>query len=220
VRRVAKCGARCSSRYVSLHGAVLFSYPRKGVQSASDCRIQNAPPPLMPEKATSASVRPAALGRPRIPSLSSTRTARSPLVWLALLTRACHVEPLAPGSSCSPAAGLTPPAGPKAVSRLLVTLGPSLCALVTQNRWLLARPAVPLLVSLRRLVLKRLRACSQHSARPYARLSRRTGLRRQIPWWRRSVFARANSTGIRLLSSSSTLVVNSFDCNASLVKKT
>ncbi len=89
VRRVAKCGARCSSRYVSLNGAVPYSYPRKGVQSALDCRIQNAPPPLMPEKAPSASVRPAALGRPRIPPRSSACTARSPLFWLDLLARSC-----------------------------------------------------------------------------------------------------------------------------------
>ncbi len=34
LRRVAKRGARCSSRYVSLHGAVPYSSPRKGVQSA------------------------------------------------------------------------------------------------------------------------------------------------------------------------------------------
>jgi hypothetical protein len=77
---------------------VPYSYPRKGVQSALDCRIQNAPPLLMPEKATSALVRPTALGRPRIPSRSS--------VPHALLSS---------GSSCSR-------------------------ALVTQNRWLLARP--------------------------------------------------------------------------------
>jgi hypothetical protein len=89
VCRVAKCGARCSSRYVSLHGAVPHNYPRKGVQCASDCRIQNAPPPLMPEKATSASVRPAALGGPRIPPPSSAHTACSPLFWLDLLARSC-----------------------------------------------------------------------------------------------------------------------------------
>jgi hypothetical protein len=92
VRRVAKCGARCSSRYVSLHGAVPYSYPRKGVQSALDCRIQNDPPPLTPEMATSASVRPAALGRPRIPPHSSARTAHSPLFWPDLLKRSCCVE--------------------------------------------------------------------------------------------------------------------------------
>jgi hypothetical protein len=122
-----------------------------GLLRALDCRIQNAPPPLMPEKATSASVRPAALSRPRIPSRSSARTARSPLVWLVLPARACHAEPLAAGSS--------------------------LRALVTQNRWLLARPyaclsAEPLAAgsSLRALVTQNrwLLAC------PYARLSRRT----------------------------------------------
>ncbi len=101
-----------------------------------------------------------------------------------VLMRACHAEPLAPGLSCSSATGLTPPAGPTAAS--LATLGPSLCVLVTQNRWLLACPAASPLVSPHRLVLKRLRACSQHSACPYACLSRRTGLRHQIPWCCRS----------------------------------
>ncbi len=43
----------------------------------------------MPEKAPSASVRPAALGRPRIPPRSSARTAPSPLFWLNLLARSC-----------------------------------------------------------------------------------------------------------------------------------
>jgi hypothetical protein len=33
-RRFAKRGARCSSRYVSLHGAVPYSSPCKGVQIA------------------------------------------------------------------------------------------------------------------------------------------------------------------------------------------
>jgi hypothetical protein len=63
-----------------------------------------------------------------------------------VLTRACHAEPLAPGSSCSSAAGLASPAGPEAAWRLLATLGPSPHALVTRNRWLLARPAAPPLV--------------------------------------------------------------------------
>ena len=43
---------------------------------------------------------------------------------------------------------------------------------------------------------------------------------RQNLWWRCSVLARADSTGIRQLSSSSTLVaLNSFDCAASLRKR-
>ncbi len=42
----------------------------------------------------------------------------------------------------------------------------------------------------------------------------------QILWWPRAVLARADSTGIRQLSSSSTLVaLNSFDCAASLRKR-
>ncbi len=63
-----------------LHGAVLYSYSRESVQSALDCRIQNAPPPLTPETAISASVRSASLDRPRIPPHSSARTACSPLL--------------------------------------------------------------------------------------------------------------------------------------------
>jgi hypothetical protein len=137
VRRVAKCGARCSSRYVSLHGAVPYSYPRKGVQSALDCRIQNAPPPLMPEKATSALVRPAALGRPRIPSRSSAHTARSPLVWLVLLARSCHAEPLAAGSSLRALVTQKPPAAGSSLRALVMqkplAAGLSLRALVTQK---------------------------------------------------------------------------------------
>jgi hypothetical protein len=92
VRGIAKCGTRCLSRFVSLHGAVPYSYPRKGVQSALDCRIQNAPPPLTPEMAISASVRSASLDRPRIPPHSSACTARSLLFWPDLLKRFCCAE--------------------------------------------------------------------------------------------------------------------------------
>ena len=81
-RRFTRRGSRCSSRLVSLHGAVPYSSPRKGVQSAWIAGSQNAPPPLMPEKATSASGRPAAIGRPRIPSCRSYRA--PPKVWLSL----------------------------------------------------------------------------------------------------------------------------------------
>ncbi len=59
--------------------------------------------------------RPAALGRPRIPSRSSARAGRTPNVWL-------RPRALAPGAP------------------LLMT-GLLLRALVTRNRWLLARPA-------------------------------------------------------------------------------
>jgi hypothetical protein len=75
-----------------LHGAVQYSYSRESVQSALDCRIQNAPPPLMPEMAISASVRSASLDRPRIPPHSSARTARPPLFWLDLPKRFCCSE--------------------------------------------------------------------------------------------------------------------------------
>ncbi len=166
VCRVAKCGARCSSRHVSLLGAVPYSSPRKGVQSALDFRIQNAPPPLMPEKATSAYVRPAALGRPRIPSLSSARTARAPRVRLALLSRTPCSFPLMTGPSsralvtqnrwflARPAALLlvSPRRLVSADSALVATLGLLLRAFIPRVRWFLARPAASLLVSLRRLV--------------------------------------------------------------------
>jgi hypothetical protein len=91
-RKVTTCGAHCSFSCVSLHGAVPYSYPREGVQSALDCRIQNAPPPLTPEMAIPASVRSALLDRPRIPPRSSARTVRSPLFWLNLLKRFCCSE--------------------------------------------------------------------------------------------------------------------------------
>jgi hypothetical protein len=135
----------------------------------------------MPKKATTAEVRPS----PNSSALA--HTARTPCVRFALLRHApcfagdwsvfagaCHAEPLALGSPFSSSAGLASPAGPEAALRLLTTLGPSLRTLVTRNRWLLARPAAPPLVSPSRLVLKWLCACSQLSARPYARLSRGT----------------------------------------------
>ncbi len=70
-----------------MHSAVLYSYSRESVQSALDCRIQNAPPPLTPEMAISASVRSASLDRPRIPPHSSARIERPPLFWLDLPKR-------------------------------------------------------------------------------------------------------------------------------------
>jgi hypothetical protein len=82
-----------------------------------DCRIRSTPPPLMPEKATSSKVRPAALGRP---PRSSACTARTPNVQLRLRTRAPCLFPL--------------------------VTGPSLRALVSRNRWFLLRPVVSPLV--------------------------------------------------------------------------
>jgi hypothetical protein len=155
VRRVAKCGARCSSRYVSLQGAVPHSYPRKGVQSALDCRIQNAPPPLMPEKAPSASVRPAALGRPRIPPRSSARTARSPLFWLDLLARSC----------CAKSRWLLARSKAHLLRRSRWLLAHSKAHLLRKSRWLLARSKAHLLCKSRWLL-----------ARSKAHLLRKTGL--------------------------------------------
>jgi hypothetical protein len=145
-------------------------------------------------------------------------TARAPRFWLALLTRAPCSSPLVTGPSslalvtqnrCSlvrpaaSAAGLASPAGPEAASRLL-------------------QHSVP----------KRLRACCSSRSRSGFALARTPQSPRgyAASLARRSppsdslvaplVFVRANPTGIRLLSSSSTLVVNSFDCPASQVKKT
>jgi hypothetical protein len=150
--------------------------PRKGVQSALDCRIQNAPPPLMPEKATSASVRPAAHGRPRIPPRSSARTARSPLVWLV----------------------------------------PHACRAKTAGCWLVLTRAGCAKTAgsfSRALAAQKLLAAGSFSR---ALAAQKQVFCRQIPRWRRLVLAHADPTGIRLLSSSSTLVaVNSFDCPAS-----
>ena len=91
--------------------------PLVGCSKRLDCRIRSTPPPLMPEKATSSKVRPAALGRP---PRSSACTARTPNVQLRLRTRAPCLFPL--------------------------VTGPSLRALVSRNRWFLLRPVVSPLV--------------------------------------------------------------------------
>jgi hypothetical protein len=69
----------------------------------------------------------------------------------SVLVRACHAEPLVLGSSGSFTAGFASPAGLRwfCAGRNSRSF---LCALVTRNRWFLARPAASLLVSLRRLV--------------------------------------------------------------------
>jgi hypothetical protein len=122
--------ARVAYPAVSLHGAVLFSSPRKGVQSAWIVGIRNAPPPLMPEKATSSSVRSAAISRPQIPQrllvpraheVSGSPMHTCPLGipaddW-SVLVHASLAELLVPGSSGGYAAGLTQ-------SRWLVSAGP------------------------------------------------------------------------------------------------
>ncbi|MFN9905027.1 MAG: hypothetical protein ACK56F_02735, partial [bacterium] len=60
VRKVATRGARRFFRFV-LARCLPYSCSRESVQSASDCRIQTAPPPLTPEMAISASGRSASL---------------------------------------------------------------------------------------------------------------------------------------------------------------
>jgi hypothetical protein len=75
-----------------LHGAVPYSYSRESVQSASDCRIQNAPPPFYAGDGDFAPGRSALLDRPRIPPHSSTRTERPPFFWLNLPKRSCCSE--------------------------------------------------------------------------------------------------------------------------------
>jgi hypothetical protein len=164
--RFAKSGARCSSRCVSLHDAVPYSSPRKGVQSALDCRIQNTPPPLTTEKATffksclphSAVLEflSAPLLVPCVNPMFGFVCARLSLGYPLLMTG----SPLRALVTRNRWFLARPAASPLVLLRRLVfagpalahTLGPFLRALVTRNRWFLARPAALPLVLPRRLV--------------------------------------------------------------------
>ncbi len=111
-RRSTGHGVRCSSRYVSLHGAVPYSSPRKGVQIAWIVGSRTLRLLLTPEEANSAQG-----GLPRsavFELLRAARTGRHPKF----------------GSLRA----LAPRAPPLMTDSLLL-------ALVAQNRWLLARPA-------------------------------------------------------------------------------
>ncbi len=75
-----------------LHGAVPYSYSCESVQSALDCRIQNAPPPLTPEMAI--------LRQAGLPHLTVLEFLRTPppvpsahlSFWLNLPKRSCSSE--------------------------------------------------------------------------------------------------------------------------------
>ncbi len=132
-------GARCFFRFV-LARCLPYSCSRESVQSASDCRIRIAPPPLTPEMAISASVRSALLDRPQIPPHSSARTEHPPFFRLkpaqAHLLRQQRWLPLK-RTCCVNTAGL-PVALPRVARFLLIPP----VALPRVARFLLAPPVV------------------------------------------------------------------------------